>query len=177
MELEKYKKKLHSRGLGRFFQSSGKKNTEEVKQEPDEKVTIRLKNTPDDSINNLEKTAGDTEVDQLQTTITQMALNENIDSVQQIDQYEEDYQSDQDNSKPQDEISPRDKGIPLRLHKGKVQRKSKKFMSSQDLRKREESSKRRSKRMKTQNNKIDDHVVVKSVNKPTSKDSKFSKKS
>ena len=74
MELEKYKAKLHSRGLGRFFGSAPKKN-EESKQETKQNTQPEKSN---DSSNNNPQIS--TNISIMQTAVTQIDINKDEDS-------------------------------------------------------------------------------------------------
>lgn len=120
MQLEKYKKKLHSRGLGRFFKTSTK--TEETKA--GSKQAAEKKLVSKDTQGRPEDTQGD-KITAMNTNITQMTQKDSLTKF----------------SKPSECIPKEDEGIPLRLHKGKYAPKSEKFMSSQQIENKQKRSK------------------------------------
>jgi len=217
MELEKYKKKMHSRGLGRFF-GYAKKDKEENKKEPeDSKEGEGDKTSKQENKKNYEKEKSSNsqeekkdeekgkssqvnkskeqkefsskdkkespmkvieEPEKKESSITQKEEKKEVHDTQAtkttypstitqgITQVESGLSSvninDNKEEKPSEEPASEDKGIPLRLHYGKVQKKNKKFMSKKEVEKVEERQLRRSKRRKVQTNKIDqDNAMVK----------------
>ena len=216
MELEKYKKKMHSRGLGRFFGYAKKDKEENMKELEDSKEGDGDKTPKKDNknsekeissnsqeekkdeekgkssqvnkskeqkeVNSKDKKEGPKKVieesENKESSITQKEEKKEVNDTQAtkttypstitqgITQVESGLSSvkinDDKEEKPSEEPASEDKGIPLRLHYGKVQKKNKKFMSKKEVEKVEERQLRRSKRRKVQTNKIDqDNTMVK----------------
>lgn len=138
MKLEEYKKKLHSRGLGRFFGYAKKDKKEETKEvtegkkEENGETQAGISTMPD-------KTTQD--VTQVKKGVDNMKINDTAKALKG------------------EEPAPEDVGVPLRLHKGKVQKKHPKFMTQKEKEAQAERNLRRSKRAKVQANKLDDMIV------------------
>ena len=103
MELEKYKEKLHNRGMGRFFKYANKNKEAEMKESKEEKKET-------------------VETQGVQSTMP----NTIPDSVTEVKEGLETVQLKNDKIvKPSENRELEDKGVPLRLHKGKIMKKNK----------------------------------------------------
>lgn len=117
MELEEYKKKLHSRGLGRFFKT---KDDDEYKKDLEAEIEKKTMKEPKHDTNDPRvNKKGENAVKEIQTSIDQFKIDSSQDSEPPNKENKELVKSN-----PRDgQISPKDKGIPLRLFPGRGDKK------------------------------------------------------
>ena len=152
MRLEDYKKKLHARGLGRFFKTKPKEEQKGIEGEKSKEN--------DDGNPFLNPKSISQKKTQAQTVSTVQ------NGISQLEISKEDSESCKDQL-PSDEMSPKDKGIPLRLYKGKNKNKANKFMTTKEAEKQEcRYNTKRKKIKETQDIEVKNKKIDKMIKKP-----------